>query len=98
MTADLLRSLALFITYAMHKPKPPSRLQKKRSVRFNTSQKRSISSADKPGEYVSSWTMAVEMLRMYCSVVCNVHDLAPLTKFARAVTNKVCSATIPTIL
>lgn len=42
--------------------------------------------------------MAVEMLRMYCSVLCNVHDLLSLTKFARAVTNKVGFINTPPLL
>lgn len=87
LSADLLRSLALFITYALHKPKAPTKLQKKKSIRLNSSPQLSTSSSGKR-VYVSSSAMAVEMLRMYCSVLCNVHDLLSLTKFARAVTNK----------
>ncbi|XHG00027.1 hypothetical protein AWENTII_003499 [Aspergillus wentii] len=88
LSADLLRSLALFITYAIHKPKPPSRLQKKKSLRFATNPLYSATSGDKPQKPVSSSVLAIEMLRMYCSVLCNPHDLTPLKKFARAVTNK----------
>ncbi|KAF9891214.1 hypothetical protein FE257_004778 [Aspergillus nanangensis] len=74
LSADLLRSLALFITYAIHKPKEPST-------------QHSPASGGKQ-KFVSSTTVATEMLRMYCSLLCNSHDLAPIKKFARAVTNK----------
>ncbi|KAH8423537.1 Beige/BEACH domain protein [Aspergillus melleus] len=86
LTADLLRSLSLFITYAMHKPKEPSRLQKKKSIRFNSG----IRPPANPVEpkYVSSRVIATEMLRMYCSLLCDTNDLGPIKKFARAVTNK----------
>ncbi|KAG2414470.1 hypothetical protein HFD88_003661 [Aspergillus terreus] len=86
MSADLLRSLALFITYSIHKPKEPSRLQKKKSLRFNTNTLNQQSSAGK--KFVPGVTMATEMLRMYCSLLCNPHDLGPIKKFAKAVTNK----------
>lgn len=86
LSADLLRSLALFITYGIHKPKEPSRLQKKKSLRFNTVTRQPTPS---PGQkYVASTTVAIEMLRMYCSLLCNAHDLGPIKRFARAVTNK----------
>lgn len=97
LSADLLRSLALFITYALHKPKAPTKLQKKKSIRLNSSPQLSTSSSGKR-EYVSSSAMAVEMLRMYSSVLCNVHDLLSLTKFARAVTNKVGFINTPPLL
>ncbi|KAF5859341.1 hypothetical protein ETB97_002952 [Aspergillus alliaceus] len=86
LSADLFRSLALFITYGIHKPKEPSRLQKKKSLRFNTVTRQPTPS---PGQkYVASTTVAIEMLRMYCSLLCNAHDLGPIKRFARAVTNK----------
>lgn len=89
-SADLLRSLALFITYSIHKPTPPAKLQKKKSIRFLAGSRQSEASADKAEKYVSSLTVAVEMLRMYCSFLCDSHDLLPVKRFAKAVTNKVC--------
>ncbi|PWY96407.1 beige/beach domain protein [Aspergillus sclerotioniger CBS 115572] len=86
LSADLLRSLALYITYALHKPRESSRLQKKKSMRFNTGV-RPVTPAAKD-KYVSSTVLATEMLRMYSSLLCNAHDLGPIKKFARAVTNK----------
>ncbi|PYH98662.1 beige/beach domain protein [Aspergillus ellipticus CBS 707.79] len=87
LSADLLRSLALFITYALHKPRESSRLQKKKSMRFNTGVRQRATSETK-AKYVSGTAIATEMLRMYCSLLCNAHDLGPIKKFARAVTNK----------
>lgn len=88
MSPDLLRSLALSITYALHKPKPASTLQKKMSLRYMAASSRPASS--KSGKYVPSVTLGIEMLRLYDSVLCNPNDLSPLKKFAKAVTNKVC--------
>lgn len=87
LTADLLRSLSLFITYAIHKSREPSRLQKKKSLRFNSGVRQPTNSGEP--KYVSSTVIATEMLRMYCSLLCNTHDFGPIKKFARAVTNKV---------
>lgn len=88
LSADLFRSLALFITYAIHKTREPSRLQKKKSLRF-TAGSQHVSTAAERGNYVSSTKIAIEMLRMYSSVLCDSHDHIPLKKFARSVTNKV---------
>lgn len=88
LSADLLRSLALFITYAIHKPKPSAKLQKKRSLRFASRPDQSVLPFAIPVKYVSSPRLAVEILRMYCSLLCNPDDPMPLKKFARAVTNK----------
>lgn len=90
LSADLLRSLALFITYAIHKPKPSTKLQKKKSLRYIAGSGQSTLSAADSEKYVSSSRVAIEMLRMYCSILCNPDDLTPLKKFAKAVTNKVC--------
>lgn len=87
LSADLLRSLALYITYALHKPRESTRLQKKKSMRFNTGV-RPATPVTKDN-YVSSTVIATEMLRMYSSLLCNAHDLGPIKKFAKAVTNKV---------
>ncbi|KKK27131.1 Beige/BEACH domain protein [Aspergillus rambellii] len=87
LSADLLRSLALFITYSLHKPKEPSTLQKKKSIRFNTGPRQQVASSERE-EKVPSVTISVEMLRLFCSLLCNSHDLGPIKKFARTVTNK----------
>jgi hypothetical protein len=90
LSPDLLRSLALSITYNLHRPKPPSALQKKKSIRFAPSSSRPPSSKSDSGKHVSSITLGIEMLRLYSSILCNSLDPTPLRKFAKAVTNKVC--------
>ncbi|CAG7976254.1 unnamed protein product [Penicillium nalgiovense] len=84
---DLLRSLSLSITYALHKPKTPTTLQKKKSLRYMATSPRPAS-AKSESKYLPSVTLGIEMLRLYSSVLCNPHDPTPLRKFAKAVTNK----------
>ncbi|KAL2861246.1 Beige/BEACH domain protein [Aspergillus lucknowensis] len=87
LSADLLRSLALFITYSLHKPKESSGLQKKKSIRFNKELGRGVATPGNAAN-MSANTVAVEMLRTYCSLLCDTHDLGPIKKFSRTVTNK----------
>ncbi|KAJ5183037.1 Concanavalin A-like lectin/glucanase subgroup [Penicillium capsulatum] len=88
LTPDLLRSLALSITYSLHKPTPSANLQKKKSLRFGAMPSRPLSARGPTERWVTSTAMGVEMLRLYTSVLCNPHDTSPLKKFAKAVTNK----------
>lgn len=90
LSPDLLRSLALSITYNLHRPKPPAALQKKKSIRFAPSSSRPPSSKSDTGKHVSSTTLGIEMLRLYSSILFNTLDPTPMRKFAKAVTNKVC--------
>ncbi|KAI2794002.1 hypothetical protein POX_a00592 [Penicillium oxalicum] len=93
LSPDLLRSLALSITYNLHRPRSPTALQKKRSLRFAmpSSPRPSSSSADHMRK-LSGPILATEILRLYASVLCNAFDLNPLKRFAKAVTNKVLAA------
>lgn len=86
---DLLRSLALSITYVLHKPRVPNSLHKKKSLRYLPPSSRPTSSKS-DGQYIPSLTLGIEMLDLYCSVLCNPNDSTPLRKFAKAVTSKVC--------
>ncbi|KAL4907560.1 hypothetical protein BDW74DRAFT_125913 [Aspergillus multicolor] len=88
LSTDLLRSLALFITYSLHKPKDPSGLQKKKSMRFRTNSSQRALPSDQQAPSMSTSQVAIEMLRTLCSVLCDAHDLAPIKKFAKTVTNK----------
>ncbi|KAJ5223640.1 hypothetical protein N7468_008182 [Penicillium chermesinum] len=88
MSPDLLRSLALSITYTLHMPKPTSSLQKKKSLRYLGSPSRPGSAKSQIQKHVPATTMGIEMLRLYTAVLCNPLDQAPLKKFAKAVTNK----------
>ncbi|CAG8246185.1 unnamed protein product [Penicillium olsonii] len=84
---DLLRSLSLSITYVLHKPKAPTSLKKKKSLRYLEPSSRP-SSAKADIKYIPGVTLGTEMLRLYCAVLCNPHDPTPLRKFAKAVTSK----------
>ncbi|CAL5871223.1 uncharacterized protein PFLUO_LOCUS5471 [Penicillium psychrofluorescens] len=86
LSPDFLRSLALSITYCLHKPTPATSLQRKKSLRFAPASSRPASS--KSEKYTPGPTLGLEMLRVYASVLCNPQDLVPLRKFAKAVTNK----------
>lgn len=90
LSPDLLRSLALSITYTLHKPKAPPSLQKKKSIRFAPASSRPGSSKSSDSDnYISAIALGKEMMRLYASILCNPIDPAPLKKFAKAVTNKV---------
>lgn len=93
---DLLRSLALSITYVLHKPRVPNNLHRKKSLRYLAPSSRPTSSKS-DGQYTPSLTLGVEMLDLYCSVLCNPNDSAPLRKFAKAVTSKVCEIYLPSL-
>lgn len=93
LSPDLLRSLALSITYVLHRPRSSASLNKKKSLRFAASSPRPGSSKSTDSDkYVSSTALGTEMMRNYVAVLCNPTDPAPLRKFAKAVTNKVCAA------
>lgn len=89
MSPDLLRSLALSITYTLHMPKPTTSLQKKKSMRYLAGSRPS-SAKSQTERHVPAIALGTEMLRLYSRVLCNPLDQAPLKKFAKAVTNKVC--------
>ncbi|KAJ5176906.1 uncharacterized protein N7482_002783 [Penicillium canariense] len=88
LSPDLLRSLALSITYNLHRPTGPAALQKKKSLRFAPGSSRPPSSKSDSDKHIPSIALGIEMLRMYSSVLCNILDPTPLRKFAKAVTNK----------
>ncbi|KAI9375761.1 hypothetical protein BJX61DRAFT_548791 [Aspergillus egyptiacus] len=87
LSADLLRSLALFVTYSLHKPKESNGLQKKKSIRFRSNTAQSTTASGKVTS-VSATRVAIEMLRTYCSLLCDTQELGPIRRFAKTVTNK----------
>jgi beige protein homolog 1 len=89
VSAELLRSLSLFITYALHEDKIP-KLQTKKSMRFN-SRARQVSSASDPKlkKGMPKRQIGLELLRMYTDFLCASEDSTNIKRFARAVTNKV---------
>lgn len=88
LSADLLRSLALFITYAIHDAKPP-RLKKKKSIRFDARARRLPASTEWTQSCLNKAKVGVEILRMYCTFLSAPDEVSTIKKFARAVTNKV---------
>jgi beige protein homolog 1 len=88
LSADLLRSLALFITYAIHDAKP-LRLQRKKSIRFDARVRRLAVATERTQGCLSKAKVGVEILRMYCTFLCAPDEVLTIKKFARAVTNKV---------
>ncbi|KAJ9259019.1 hypothetical protein DTO207G8_1179 [Paecilomyces variotii] len=88
LSAELLRSLSLFITYSIQESKSPSVLRKKKSFRLDPRLRHRSPSTGDAGKYLPSSKIGVEMLRMYCSLLCASGDVAIVKKFARTVTNK----------
>ncbi|KAK2756534.1 hypothetical protein FQN54_005427 [Arachnomyces sp. PD_36] len=95
MSAELLRSLSLFITYAVHKDKP-SALQKKKSTRFDRRRSTLSQPNEPPGTYISRSQIGTEVLRMFCDLLCTSGDTSTIKKFAKTVTNKVGFPHFPT--
>ncbi|QVM11455.1 hypothetical protein D8B26_006103 [Coccidioides posadasii str. Silveira] len=91
MMAEILRSIALFITYSVHNPKPPSRLQNKKSTASITRQFRRATAPQFQGRmavYISKEQIGVELLRTFADIFCASENTANIQKFARTVTNK----------
>lgn len=90
MSAEMLRSLALFITYSVHKGKPS--LQSKKSVKMQARPRASTASeSDVPdliNPHLSSFQIGVEVLRLYSDLLCAKDDTSTVKKFAKTVTNK----------
>ena len=103
-SADSLRSLALYITYAVHTPKgnnsyfPRSTQSVRRPPHFPATQsRRSTTSSDSPivGDghlgpmrTLSRIEMGTKVLELYADILCQ-KDPSNIKKFARTVTNKV---------
>ena len=103
-SADLMRSLSLYITYAIHKPKGHElELARRKSTRSGTStpsRRKTVSSStfganDTPDSgpqsepIMDSFEVAVCLLEMYTDCLCQKSNENLLGRFARTVTNKV---------
>lgn len=102
---EVHRSVALFVTYAFHAP-PASlpRTPRPGSISLKTgmhpSARKSVSEVIAPGQK-SSFSMTkkevgIEILEMYCQLLCEKGNLMIIRKFARTVTNKVLDEQLPT--
>uniref|UniRef100_A0A093UU26 Beige protein like 1 n=1 Tax=Talaromyces marneffei PM1 TaxID=1077442 RepID=A0A093UU26_TALMA len=88
ISAELLRSLSLYITFALHEEKVPS-LHKKKSMRFNSRSRQLSSASDSsPKKAMPKKQIGLELLRMYTEYLCTQGDFINIKRFARAVTNK----------
>ena len=112
MTAEVFRSLALFITYAYHQP--TSNTSRTPKTTYGTLPARSATlSSNGPrrpnvatlfdGKDVASATltkrqMGTKVLEMYTELLCEKGSTANIRKFARTVTNKVCLVAPPMLV
>ena len=100
-SADAMRSLALYITYAIHKPRQAvSYPTRGKSIKLDTnvsSRRQTLSSTpprsakqqDETVSYLSQLEVALRMLEFYTDILCHKGEVANIKKFARTVTNKV---------
>ena len=101
-SAESLRSLALFVTFATHKPKrrdiSPLRATKSiHQIDGSKSRRQTLVTAS-PSPMKSSFGLsselsriqiAVKLLEIYTALLCNERDTTNIKKFARTVTNRV---------
>jgi beige protein homolog 1 len=92
MSAEMLRSLALFITFSVHKGKIT--LQPKKSINSQARSRhspRNRSDSDTSegfGPYLTHFEIGVEVLKLYSEFLCSKDDTSSIKKFAKTVTNK----------
>ena len=90
MSAEMLRSIALFITFSVHKGKPLTGAHSRRIHRSDTRARRATQSGspEPPYDTLSRFQIGVEVLRLYSDFLCADNDTFTIRKFARTVTNK----------
>lgn len=105
MTAEVFRSLALFITYAYHQPtSTASRTPNKGQLGSVPTRAGTISNGPKrptvntlldgkeiPSSTLTKRQLGNKVLEMYTEFLCEKGSTSNIKKFARTVTNKVCS-------
>lgn len=96
-----MRSLALYITYAIHKQKPtPFTPVRGKSIKLNTDfpvRRKTLGSPssqppvqrDDADPKLTQLQVALKVLEMYADLLCFKDDSSNIKKFARTVTNKV---------
>ena len=99
-SADSMRSLALYITYAIHKPRQtasnPTRGKSARRQTLSGTSPRPSKQQDECVGYLSQPQVALRMLELYADILCHKGEDANIKKFARTVTNKV--TTTPAVI
>lgn len=101
LSADTMRSLALYITYAVHKPKQQASTPARgKSIKLRTDlpyRRQTLSSPSpqlaKPrgdtDRQLNQIEVALRILEIYADILCVRDDVSNIKKFARTVTNKV---------
>ncbi|KAL8773434.1 MAG: hypothetical protein Q9194_004321, partial [Teloschistes cf. exilis] len=101
MSADHLRSLAMYITYALEKMRDDGEISGGQGfssserlealhVQDNGSDNGHIADQDIPDPQLSTRQVAIRVLQSYVDLICMEGDTTNIAKFSRAVTNKVC--------
>ncbi|TVY75838.1 Beige protein-like protein, partial [Lachnellula suecica] len=101
LTAEVLRSLSLFVTYAYHKPPSSASRTPKGQTGTLPSRSRTISNGPKrptiaalldgkdvPSNALTKRELGNKILEMYADLLCENSSSSSLKKFARTVTNK----------
>jgi len=101
-STESLRALALYITYAIHKPKQklsfPLRPTKSLKLRSDNSSPvqtplmaspSPLTNESKISLELTQLQVALHILEMYVGILCDGNDTTNIKKFARTVTNKV---------
>ena len=104
LTAEVFRSLALFITYAFHTPSSSASRTPKTQTNTPPGRPRTFSSGprrptistvsegkDLLSPNLTKRELGTRILQMYTNFICEKGSTSNIKKFARTVTNKVCS-------
>lgn len=102
LSAESLRTLALYITYAIYRPQPkPSSATRPAKIANHQgpnlphepmildSSSGSTTKQPNPSHKLSQLQLALELLDLYSDLLCRTNDTGNIKKFARTVTNKV---------
>jgi len=101
VSADSMRSLALYITYAIHKPRhTTSTPSRGKSIKLNTdlpsrrktlgsSSPRPVMQQNESAPQLTQLQIALKILELYTNLLCQKDEFTNINKFARTVTNKV---------
>lgn len=87
VSAEMLRSMALFVTYSVHKRSATGRPRKPGRSRASSGAG-SITPPLGESAILSQFEIGVEVLRLYSDMLCTKDDPSIIRKFARTVTNK----------
>ena len=89
VSTEMLRHLALFITYSLHHGLTAHGLRHKKSTRASIKPRRSNADRERPtSNFVTRQGLGLEILRLYSEVLCSKSETSTLKKFAKTVTNK----------